>query len=83
LIIVDTNILIDIATDSPTWAGWSRRALAAAHAQGEALFNAIVYAEFAVSFEAEADCDAEIDNFDLTFVDIRAMRGDTAPTFRK
>jgi predicted nucleic acid-binding protein len=70
LIFVDTNILIDIASNNPAWADWSRQALVSAHAQGEVLFNAIVYAEFAVSFETEADCEVEIDKFELTFVEI-------------
>jgi predicted nucleic acid-binding protein len=70
LTFVDTNILIDIASGNPAWAGWSRQALVSAHAKGKVLFNAIVYAEFAVSFETEAECDAEIDKFELSFVEI-------------
>jgi predicted nucleic acid-binding protein len=70
LIFVDTNILIDIATANATWAEWSRQALVAAHAKGPVLFNAIVYSEFAVGFDREADCNAEIEAFDLTFADI-------------
>jgi predicted nucleic acid-binding protein len=69
LILVDTNILIDIATANATWAEWSRQALVAAHAKGPVLFNAIVYSEFAIGFDHEADCDAEIEAFDLTFAD--------------
>jgi predicted nucleic acid-binding protein len=65
LIFVDTNILIDIASGNPAWAGWSRHAIASAHARGPLLINAIVYAEFAIGFEAQSDCDAEIEKFDL------------------
>jgi predicted nucleic acid-binding protein len=66
LTFVDTNILIDIASGNPEWADWSRHAIASAHARGPLLFNAIVYAEFAIGFEAQSDCDAEIEKFDLT-----------------
>jgi predicted nucleic acid-binding protein len=66
LIFVDTNILIDIATGNPAWSDWSRHAIASAHARGPLLINAIVYAEFAIGFEAQSDCDAEIEKFDLT-----------------
>jgi len=70
LIFVDTNILIDIATGNPAWAEWSRDAIASAHARGPLLINAIVYAEFAIGFEAQSDCDAEIDKFDLTLIEM-------------
>jgi predicted nucleic acid-binding protein len=70
LIFIDTNVLIDIATGNPAWADWSRQAIASAHARGPLLINAIVYAEFAVGFEAQSDCDAEIEAFDLTLAEI-------------
>jgi predicted nucleic acid-binding protein len=70
LIFVDTNILIDIATGNRAWADWSRRAMISARARGPLLINAIVYAEFAIGFEAQSDCDAEIEKFDLTLVEI-------------
>ena len=70
MIFVDTNILIDIATSNPAWANWSRRAIASAHARGPLLINAIVYAEFAIGFEAQSDCDAEIEKFDLELAEI-------------
>lgn len=70
MIFVDTNVLIDIATGDPAWANWSRHAIASAHARGPLVINAIVYAEFAIGFEAQPDCDAEIEKFDLTLAEI-------------
>jgi len=70
LIFVDTNVLIDIATGDPGWADWSHQALASAHLRGPLLINAIVYAEFAIGFEAQSDCDAEMEKFDLTLAEI-------------
>lgn len=67
---VDTNILIDIATGNPIWADWSSHAIASARARGPLAINAIVYAEFATAFEAQSDCDEEIEKFDLTLVEI-------------
>ena len=72
MIFVDTNILIDIATGNPAWSDWSRQAIASAHARGPLLINVIVYAEFAIGFEAQSDCDAEIEKFDLTLADMPA-----------
>jgi predicted nucleic acid-binding protein len=70
LTFADTNVLIDIATNSPDWAEWSRRALSAAHARGPLLINVIVYAEFAVSFASSNECDDELAPFDLTMAEI-------------
>jgi predicted nucleic acid-binding protein len=69
---VDTNLLIDVATNNPAWAHWSRQTLVATRARGLLLINAIVYAEFAMPFDAQADCDAEIEKFDLRMVEIPA-----------
>ncbi len=67
---VDTNILIDVTSDNPVWADWSSQALASAHARGPLLINAIVYAEFAIGFESQSDCDAAIEELDLTLAEI-------------
>lgn len=33
--LVDSNVLLDVATDDPTWGGWSAQALAEAAANGQ------------------------------------------------
>lgn len=48
--LVDTNVLLDLATDDPRWAAWSIRQLEAAAARGPLLINAIIYAELSVRF---------------------------------
>jgi predicted nucleic acid-binding protein len=70
LIFVDTNVLIDVASGNPAWADWSHQALASAHARGPLLINAIVYAEFAIGFESQSECDVEIEKLDLTLAEI-------------
>ena len=42
--LVDTNVLLDVATDDPEWARWSLRQLDAAAMRGPVAINAIVYA---------------------------------------
>jgi predicted nucleic acid-binding protein len=79
LIFVDTNILIDVAIGNPAWADWSHQALASARARGPLLINAIVYAEFAIGFEAQSDCDAEIEKFDLAVAQMPV----SAPSVRR
>ena len=67
---VDTNILIDIASGNPEWAGWSSKTLSAARGRGALLINAAVYAEFAIGFWAQAECDRELAQFELSFAEL-------------
>src|ERR1700689_573574 len=55
---------------NPTWSDWSQQAIASTRARGPLLINAIVYAEFAIGFEAQSDCDAEIERFDLVVAEM-------------
>jgi predicted nucleic acid-binding protein len=56
-ILVDSNILLDVATDDPTWSNWSSEALADAARRGPLLINPIVYAEVSVGFSRIEDLD--------------------------
>jgi predicted nucleic acid-binding protein len=50
LILVDSNVLLDIFTADPDWQSWSQSALADALALGKVGINQIVYTELSVSF---------------------------------
>lgn len=56
--LVDTNVLIDVATDDPHWADWSQQNLELASLQGPLLINEIIYAELSVGFEQIEELDA-------------------------
>jgi predicted nucleic acid-binding protein len=47
-ILVDTNVLVDIAVRDENWRDWSRRQLAAA--EGALIINPVIYAEFSVRY---------------------------------
>ena len=50
MLLVDTNVLVDVLQDDPEWAGWSlgqMRAQASIHALA---INPIIYAEISLSF---------------------------------
>ena len=49
-VLVDANVLIDIATDDPAWADWSAEALARAGAAARLVINPLIYAEVSVVF---------------------------------
>lgn len=48
-VLVDTNVLIDVATEDPHWLEWSSARLA--QAMGRLAINPVVYAEFSVHYE--------------------------------
>jgi predicted nucleic acid-binding protein len=55
--LVDSNVLLDLFTDDPTWRGWSAESLAAARDAGTLVINPIVYAEVSVRFAAIEELD--------------------------
>jgi predicted nucleic acid-binding protein len=48
--LVDSNVLLDIATEDPAWSAWSAGALANAANEGPLVINAIIYAEVSIGF---------------------------------
>lgn len=48
--LVDTNVLLDVATNDPTWLEWSSRALEKAANEAPLAINALIYAEVSISF---------------------------------
>lgn len=55
--LVDSNVLLDILTEDPVWAGWSADALADALDQGAAVINPLIYAEVSAGFTRIEDAD--------------------------
>jgi predicted nucleic acid-binding protein len=49
-ILVDSNVLLDVATRDAAWADWSERALAECAERTNLIVNPIVYAEVSVGF---------------------------------
>ncbi|WLD99409.1 type II toxin-antitoxin system VapC family toxin [Agrobacterium leguminum] len=49
--LVDTNVLLDLVTNDPTWADWSIEQLEIANVSGPLFINDVVYAELAVRYE--------------------------------
>jgi predicted nucleic acid-binding protein len=49
--LVDSNVLLDIATNDPKWFGWSSQALEDAANDSPLAINALIYAEVSVGFQ--------------------------------
>ncbi|MGA2849551.1 MAG: type II toxin-antitoxin system VapC family toxin [Terracidiphilus sp.] len=49
-VLVDSNVLLDIATNDPMWADWSGRALAECADRTRLIINPIIFAEVSIGF---------------------------------
>jgi hypothetical protein len=54
-VMVDSNVLLDVATDDPTWGRWSAEALAQAADGSVLVINAHIYAEVSTGFTTIED----------------------------
>jgi predicted nucleic acid-binding protein len=52
LILVDTNVILDLVENDPVWADWSQQQLEAASLQATLCINPVIYAELSIAFEA-------------------------------
>ena len=59
--LLDSNVLLDIATADPAWMPWSQEQLRAAAERGAIHVNPIIYAELAPAFASAADLDRWLD----------------------
>ena len=55
--LVDSNVLLDVLTEDPTWAGWSGEALVRAFDEGPVVINPVVYAEVSIGFDRIEELD--------------------------
>lgn len=60
--LVDTNVIIDVAAQDPTWSAWSATKLADAADAGDLVINPIIYAEVSIAYAAIEDLDAMLGN---------------------
>ena len=59
--LIDSNVLLDIATADATWISWSQDQLRDATERGPVYINPIVYAEIAPAFATAEDLDRWLD----------------------
>lgn len=51
-VLIDSNILLDIATNDPKWSPWSSQALAECAEYVTLVINPIIYAEVSIGYQA-------------------------------
>jgi predicted nucleic acid-binding protein len=56
-VLVDSNVLLDVATEDPRWFGWSSDALARCAEDATLVVNPIIFAEVSIGFDRIEDLD--------------------------
>lgn len=68
--LVDSNVILDVLCDDPTWAQWSRDQLRARSLVHPLAINGVVYAEVSVAFNSMANLDKAMDALGLRVLEI-------------
>lgn len=55
--LIDSNVLLDIATEDPRWCGWSSEALGTAARTAPLLINPLIYAEVSANYDTIEELD--------------------------
>jgi predicted nucleic acid-binding protein len=55
--LVDSNVLIDILSNDPTWVNWSDGQLRAARRTGRVVINQLIYAEICAGYRTQRETD--------------------------
>lgn len=66
-------MLLDIATDDPTWARWSLQQLDAAAMRGRVFINAVIYADFSIGYARIKEVDRVLADVGLGLIEITAV----------
>ena len=86
MILVDTNVLLDVVTRDPEWAEWSKRQLEAAALRDRLAINAVIYAELSGAFARIEELDAMLDAAEIGLAELPRpalfLAGQTFKTYR-
>jgi predicted nucleic acid-binding protein len=65
MLLVDTNVLVDVLGNDPAWADWSVRQLRAQSQVHDLLINPVIYSELSLNFESMDALDKAVDDMEL------------------
>ncbi len=60
MVLVDTNVILDVIEEDPAWADWSQAQLDRAALQGALLINPVIYAELSIAFHRIEELEAMV-----------------------
>jgi len=70
VILVDTNVLLDVFADDAEWSDWSQDRLDSASATDTLAINSVIYSELSIAFDRIEELEAVIKEASLTIEEI-------------
>jgi hypothetical protein len=70
MLLVDTNVLVDVLEDDPAWADWSIGQLRAQSKIHRLAINPIIYSELSLTFSTVEAMDQTLADLGLTMIEI-------------
>lgn len=70
MLLVDTNVLVDVLEDDPEWANWSINQLRAQSKIHRLAINPIIYAELSLTFSTVEALDQTLADLGLAMIEI-------------
>lgn len=70
MILVDSNVLLDVVTDDAQWRSWSAAALSDAVLTGTVAINQLVYAEVSIAYRRVQELDAALNRLRIQRADL-------------
>ena len=70
MVLVDTNVLVDVLQNDPQWSDWSIGQLRAQSKLHELAINPVIYAEMSMSFSTMEALDAVVTRMELSVWEI-------------
>jgi predicted nucleic acid-binding protein len=70
MLLVDTNVLVDVLENDPRWADWSIGQMRAQSKIHRLAINPIIYSELSLTFSTVEGLDRTIDDLGLTMIEM-------------
>jgi len=70
MLLVDTNVLVDVLQDDPVWAEWSIRQLRAQAQVYDLFINPVIYAELSLTFNSVESLDEAVESMALIMAEL-------------
>jgi predicted nucleic acid-binding protein len=70
MLLVDTNVLVDVLEDDPEWADWSIGQLRAQSKIHRLAINPVIYSELSLTFSTVEALDRAVDDLGLAVIEV-------------
>lgn len=70
MVLVDTNVILDVVQDDPVWADWSQGQLDAWFLRDEIGINSVIYAELSIAYSRIEELEGTVDTAQLRLLEI-------------